>query len=156
MLHVVDDNRHPWQPTGSEDVVWNPPESADPAESLMQRIAASKAGIQSLRCWLRGSDEEKVLEFVNGTDASSAFPEAWRQNWIEGWYDRAGELHCDPWSFKKGDSYTVVTLNGLDDRVPDLDLYTQHGAFLVAYESTVFYHEPVTTEIYADTSTEGL
>ena len=49
-------------------------------------------------------------------------------------YDRAGEVHCDEWSFKRGDAITVVTLNGLDARVPDLDLYTQHGVFFLPYE----------------------
>jgi len=39
--------------------------------------------------------------------------------------------------------------------VPDLDLYTQHGAFLVAYESTEAALGPVTTEIYAPLSTQG-
>ena len=134
LLQVVDDNENEHQETRPGDLVWNPPESEDPIASLLRRVGESEAGLASLRCWLAGSEEEKVLEHVNATDASSAYPEAWRQNWIEGWYDRAGEVHCDEWSFKRGDDITVVTLNGLDARVPDLDLYTQHGVFFLPYE----------------------
>ena len=41
----------------------------------------------------------------------------------------------------------MFSLNGLDDRVPDLGLYTQHGAFLAAYEPTGDQIGP-TLEVY--------
>ena len=137
LLQKVDDNVHPYQPTRDNDLVWNP-EGNNPVKALIERVENSKAGMESLKCWLMGSEAEKVLEYVNGTDASSDYPESWQQNWRESWYDRAGELHCDPWSFGKGDSYTVVTLNGLDERIPldDLSIFTQHGAAFIPYEST--------------------
>ena len=137
LLQKVDDNTNQYQPTGFNDLVWNP-EGNNPVKALIERVENSKAGMESLKCWLMGSEAEKVLEYVNGTDASSDYPESWQQNWRESWYDRAGELHCDPWSFGKGDSYTVVTLNGLDERIPldDLSIFTQHGAAFIPYEST--------------------
>ena len=137
LLQKVDDNTNQYQPTGFNDLVWNP-EGNNPVKALIERVENSKAGMESLKCWLMGSEAEKVLEYVNGTDASSDYPESWQQNWRESWYDRAGELHCDPWSFGKGDSYTVVTLNGLDERIPsdDLGIFTQHGAAFIPYEST--------------------
>jgi hypothetical protein len=132
----VDDNESV-QPTESYDLVWTP-DSEDATQALMDRIRKSAAGMDALRCWSTDSEQEKMLEYVNGTDSSALYPESWHQNWKESWYDRAGEVHCDPWSFKKGDSYTVVTLNGVDDRISadDLSIMTQHGAFFVAYEST--------------------
>ena len=137
LLQKVDDNTNQYQPTGFNDLVWNP-EGNNPVKALIERVENSKAGMESLKCWLMGSEAEKVLEYVNGTDASSDYPESWQQNWRESWYDRAGELHCDPWSFGKGDSSTVVTLNGLDERIPldDLSIFTQHGAAFIPYEST--------------------
>ena len=155
LLQKVDDNTNQYQPTGFNDLVWNP-EGNNPVKALIERVENSKAGMESLKCWLMGSEAEKVLEYVNGTDASSDYPESWQQNWRESWYDRAGELHCDPWSFGKGDSYTVVTLNGLDERIPsdDLGIFTQHGAILIPYESTGPDPGPVTTELYAPYSTD--
>ena len=156
LLQKVDDNVHPYQPTRDNDLVWNP-EGNNPVKALIERVENSKAGMESLKCWLMGSEAEKVLEYVNGTDASSDYPESWQQNWRESWYDRAGELHCDPWSFGKGDSYTVVTLNGLDERIPsdDLGIFTQHGAAFIPYESTGSEIGPV-YEVYGEYSSENL
>ncbi len=85
LLQVVDDNTNPHSPTADNDLIWNP-EVADPVAALMARVQASEAGLEALRCWMLDSDDEQGLEFVNGTDASRAFPNAWNQNWIEGWY----------------------------------------------------------------------
>ena len=43
-------------------------------------------------------------------------------------------MHCDPWSFKKGDSYTIVALNGpapMDGPSPSSNL--QHVDFKLHY-----------------------
>ncbi|UPR03925.1 hypothetical protein HOP50_14g72560 [Chloropicon primus] len=155
LLRQVDDSEGE-QRTGENDLVWTP-EAEDPVQALVDRVLASEAGMESLRCWLMDSESERVLEHVRGTDSSPSHPEAWRQNWRDGWYDRAGELHCDrEWSFRKGDNYTVVTLNGLDERIPpsDLETLTQHGALLLAYESTGVQSGPVTTELYAPYQTD--
>ncbi|QDZ24721.1 hypothetical protein A3770_14p72390 [Chloropicon primus] len=157
LLRQVDDSEGE-QRTGENDLVWTP-EAEDPVQALVDRVLASEAGMESLRCWLMDSESERVLEHVRGTDSSPSHPEAWRQNWRDGWYDRAGELHCDrEWSFRKGDNYTVVTLNGLDERIPpsDLETLTQHGALLLAYESmdeAVGEHGP-SWEVFAPYSTD--
>jgi hypothetical protein len=155
LLQPVDDNESV-QPTESYDLVWTP-DSEDATQALMDRIRKSAAGMDALRCWSTDSEQEKMLEYVNGTDSSALYPESWHQNWKESWYDRAGEVHCDPWSFKKGDSYTVVTLNGVDDRISadDLSIMTQHGAFFAAFESTGPELGP-TMEVYGPYSNDLL
>jgi hypothetical protein len=149
LLHPVDD--YDQGALDRYDLVWTP-DGEDATQALMDRISKSAAGMDSLKCWLTGSDEEKILEHVNGTDASELYPETWQQNWKESWYDRAGEVHCNPWSFEKGDDYTIVTLNGVHDELLDkLDHFTwlQHGILFIAYESTGTEIGP-TLEIYGN------
>ena len=127
-------------PLDEYDVVWTP---EDPSKALEEKVATSKKGLKSLRCWMVASDEEKVLEYVNETAGfSPELSEPWQQNWKGSWYDRAGEVHCNPWSFKKGDSYTVVGMNGIDDRYnwthDQSDFFTmmQHNILFLLYETT--------------------
>ena len=121
------------------DMVWKP---KDPMKALEEKVAGSKAGLKSLRCWMVASNEEVVLEFVNETVPSTENSQPWQQNWKGSWYDRAGEVHCNPWSFKKGDSYTVVGMNGIDDRYnwthDQSDFFTmmQHNILFLLYETT--------------------
>ena len=121
------------------DMVWKP---KDPMKALEEKVAGSKAGLKSLRCWMVTSNEEVVLEFVNETVPSTENSQPWQQNWKGSWYDRAGEVHCNPWSFKKGDSYTVVGMNGIDDRYnwthDQSDFFTmmQHNILFLLYETT--------------------
>ena len=154
LLHKVDDYEGHLD---KYDLVWTP-DGEDATQALMDRINNSTAGMDALRCWLVGSDEEKILEYVNGTDSSSLYPESWQQNWKESWYDRAGEVHCkDSWTFEKGDSYTVVTLNGVDDRLMDkMDTFTmfQHAILFLAYETPEGSELGPTMEVYGDFSTE--
>ena len=124
-------------------------------------MAQSKKGLKSLRCWLVASDEEKVLEYVNETAGfSPELSEPWQQNWKGSWYDRAGEVHCNPWSFKKGDSYTVVGMNGIDDRYnwthDQSDFFTmmQHNILFLLYETTGPELGP-TMEILGDFRSKG-
>ena len=132
-------------------------------EALMERIESSEAGMAALRCFMRSSDGEKTLERVNETDSSSRYPEAWRQNWKGNWYDRAGEVHCDPWSFKAGDNYTVVAMNGIDDRYEwtpdqrDFSTMMQHGIFFLNYETDGDGGEEAvgpTMEVFGDFDTD--
>lgn len=136
LLRTVDDYDPDMIEVKDYDYVWTP-DGEDATQALMDRISSSSAGMDALRCWLIGSEEEKILEHVNGTDSSALYPESWHQNWKESWYDRAGEVHCDPWSFKKGDSYTVVTLNGIYEPMKEENISTlQHNGFWLVYEST--------------------
>jgi hypothetical protein len=118
------------------DLSWVPRDQ-DTHTALFDKIKNSKAGMESLRCWMVPSEEEKTLEFVKGTDASRAYPEAWQQNWEETYYDRVGQVHCNEWSFKKGDNYTIVAINGLRDELADLGKPNlQHIGFKLEYEAT--------------------
>jgi hypothetical protein len=113
------------------------PRGKDAKRSLFDKIKNSKAGMESLRCWMVPSEEERTLEFVKGTDTSLAYPEAWQQGWDETWYDRVGQVHCNEWSFRKGDNYTIVAINGLHDELAGLDKPNlQHYDFKLEYEST--------------------
>ena len=86
--------------------------------------------------------------------------EPWQQNWKGSWYDRAGEVHCNPWSFKKGDSYTLVGMNGIDDRYnwthDQSDFFTmmQHNILFLLYETTGPELGP-TMEILGDFRSKG-
>ena len=121
--------------SNERDMCWMP-RTQDAEAALFDKIKNSKAGMEALRCWLNPSNEEKTLEFVKGTDTSLQYPEAWQQNWEETWYDRVGQVHCDPWSFKKGDNYTIVAINGLRDELADLGKPNlQHIGFKLEYES---------------------
>ncbi|QDZ23632.1 hypothetical protein HOP50_11g61720 [Chloropicon primus] len=139
------------------DWVWTP---KDPPRALFERVRGSEKGINSLRCWLSASDEEKVLEYVNGTSKSPDYRQAWQQDWKASWYDRSGEVHCKPWTFKKGDNYTVVALNGIDERYnwthDQSDFFTmmQHDIFFLAYETTGPELGP-TMEIFGDFESSG-
>jgi hypothetical protein len=118
------------------DQCWIPRGNQDAQEALFDKIKNSKAGMDALRCWLNPSEEEKTLEFVEGTDTSRAYPEAWQQNWEETWYDRVGQVHCNEWPFSKGENYTVVSINGLRDELADLDKPNlQHIGFKLEYET---------------------
>ena len=136
---VGDNNVTKNGPLDEYDLVWVP---EDPTKALEEKVARSKKGLKSLRCWLIASDQEVVLEFVNETVPSPELSEPWQQNWKGSWYDRAGEVHCNPWSFKKGDSYTVVGMNGIDDRYnwthDQSDFFTmmQHNILFILYETT--------------------
>ena len=160
LLTRVDDNSTNAGPLGRFDWVWTP---KDPIAALNAKVRGSEAGMESLRCWMVASDEEKILEFVNETDASGAYREPWRQHWKGSWYDRSGEVHCDPWSFKAGDNYTVVAMNGIDDRyewTPDQsDFFTmmQHGIFFLNYETDGDGGEEAvgpTMEVFGDFDTD--
>jgi hypothetical protein len=130
-------------PESSTEVSWTydtswMPRGQDAEKALFDKIKNSKAGMESLRCWMVPSEEEKTLEFVKGTDTSRAYPEAWQQNWEETWYDRVGQVHCNEWSFRKGDNYTIIAINGVRDELagsldkPNL----QHVGFKMEYETT--------------------
>jgi len=134
LLQKVDDQINNMKPR-DYDYVWAP-DGEDPVEALKNRINGSEAGWDSLRCWLAPGEGERILERVEATDSSAEYPEAWNQNWKGNWYDRAGEVHCKPWSFKKGDHYTIVTLNGVHDEMKDQNILTlQHNGFWMVYES---------------------
>jgi hypothetical protein len=118
------------------DQCWIPRGNQDAQEALFDKIKNSKAGMDALRCWLVPSEDEKTLEFVKGTDTSLAYPEAWQQNWDETYYDRVGQVHCNEWSFKKGDNYTIVAINGLRDELAGLGKPNlQHIGFKLEYET---------------------
>jgi len=144
LLTRVDDNNQTKNgPLGEFDYVWSQKNwtKGDAIRALEDKVGGSDKGFQSLRCWLRTSDEERVLEFVDGTAKEPR--EAKDQDWKASWYDRSGEVHCDPWSFKAGDNYTVVALNGIDQEKynwthDQSDFFTmmQHGIFFTAYETT--------------------
>ena len=159
LLRKVDDNNQTRNGKLDEyDLVWTPD---DPIRALEEKVAQSKKGLKSLRCWLVASDEEVVLEFVNETAGfSPELSEPWQQNWKGSWYDRAGEVHCNPWSFKKGDSYTVVGMNGIDDRYnwthDQSDFFTmmQHNILFLLYETTGPELGP-TMEILGDFRSKG-
>jgi hypothetical protein len=122
--------------TDSADQCWIPRGNQDAQEALFDKIKNSKAGMEALRCWLVPSEDEKTLEFVKGTDTSRAYPEAWQQNWDETYYDRVGQVHCNEWSFKKGDNYTIVAINGLRDELAGLGKPNlQHIGFKLEYEA---------------------
>uniref|UniRef100_A0A7S2Z623 Uncharacterized protein n=1 Tax=Chloropicon laureae TaxID=464258 RepID=A0A7S2Z623_9CHLO len=98
--------------------------------------------MDALRCWLEPgeSPDARTLDHVAGTDTSALYPEAWQQNWEDSWYDRVGQVYCNgTWDFERGDSYTIVALNGLDPRLdedggwdkPNL----QHAGFKLVYET---------------------
>lgn len=118
------------------DTSWIP-RGQDAEKALFDKIKNSKAGMESLRCWMVPSEEEKTLEYVKGTDTSLEYPEAWQQNWDETWYDRVGQVHCNPWDFRKGDNYTIIAINGLRDELADLNKPNlQHIGFKLEYETT--------------------
>jgi hypothetical protein len=124
-----------YQESNDLDQSWIP-RGQDAHTALENKIMNSKAGMRALRCWL--DPEEKTLEFVQGTDTNSplAYPEAWQQNWEETWYDRVGQVKCNPWSFRKGDDYTIVAINGVRDELADLDNPNlQHIGFKLEYET---------------------
>ncbi|QDZ24722.1 hypothetical protein HOP50_14g72580 [Chloropicon primus] len=136
LLFKVDDQVNNLKPS-DYDYVWTVDGAEDVVEALRARVGNSTAGLESLRCYLRSSDAEKILERVDATNSSSQFPEAWQQNWKGNLYDRAGEVHCKPWEFKKGDSYTIVTLNGVHDEMRNQSIATfQHQGFWLVYETT--------------------
>ena len=153
----MDDNSTNAGKLGQWDYVWAP---EDPTKSLWERVKKSEKGQKSLRCRMMASEEEKILEYVNETGVSDTFSEPWQQNWKGSWYDCSGEVHCDPWSFKKGDSYTVVAMNGIDPRYEwthdQSDFFTmmQHGIFFLAYETAGPDLGP-TMEIFGDFHTDG-
>merc|ERR1712072_581788 len=130
-------------PESSNEVSWTYdtswiPRGQDAEKVLFDKIRNSKAGMESLRCWMVPSEEEKTLEFVKGTDTSPLdYPEAWQQGWEETHYDIVGQVHCNEWSFKKGDNYTIVAINGLREELAGLDKPNlQHYDFKLEYEST--------------------
>ena len=159
LLRKVDDNNQTRNGKLDKfDLVWTPD---DPIRALEEKVAQSKKGLKSLRCWLVASDEEKVLEYVNETAGfSPELSEPWQQNWKGSWYDRAGEVHCNPWSFKKGDSYTLVGMNGIDDRYnwthDQSDFFTmmQHNILFLLYE-TIGPELGPTMEMFGSFNTQG-
>ncbi|QDZ24797.1 hypothetical protein HOP50_14g73370 [Chloropicon primus] len=156
LLKPVDDNNVTKNgPLDMFDKVWTP---EDPIQALSDKIGLK--GKESMRCWLMHNEDEKVLEFVEGSDSSSKYPSAWQQDWKASYYDRAGEVHCKPWSFKKGERYTVVALNGLDPHFnwthDQSDFFTmmQHNILFLPYKS----HGPElgpTMEIYGNFETNS-
>ena len=111
------------QNSTEKDACWIPPPEQDAVQVLMDTIKSSSAGMGALKCWLVPGDsaDDRTLEFVRGTDTSPGeYPEAWQQNWKESWYDRVGTVYCDgSWTFKKGEPYTIVAVNGLDEKLSD-------------------------------------
>ena len=159
LLRKVDDNNQTRNGKLDKfDLVWTPD---DPIRALEEKVAQSKKGLKSLRCWLVASDEEKVLVYVNETAGfSPELSEPWQQNWKGSWYDRAGEVHCNPWSFEKGDRYTVVGMNGIDDRYnwthDQSDFFTmmQHNILFLLYE-TIGPELGPTMEMFGGFNTQG-
>ena len=135
------------------DQCWIPREQ-DAEQVLFDKIRNSKAGMDALRCWLVPSEEEKTLEHVQGTDTSYEYPHAWQQNWEDTFYDRVGQVHCNPWTFNKGDNYTIVAINGLREELAGLDKPNlQHIGFKLEYETFGDMVGP-NVEVYAPYSEE--
>ncbi len=128
------------------DVCWIPRQGGDGGHggggakrALMDRIARSEAGLDALRCWLEpdaSKPDARILDHVSATNSSSSlYPEAWQQNWVDSWYDRVGQVHCNgTWDFDRGDSYTIVALNGLDPQLEGSEMPNlQHAGFKLDY-----------------------
>uniref|UniRef100_A0A7S2Z7S4 Uncharacterized protein n=1 Tax=Chloropicon laureae TaxID=464258 RepID=A0A7S2Z7S4_9CHLO len=118
-------------PEGEDEGFWEGEGGGDVQSRLWGPPALSSLGKGDL-------GGEKILERVEATDSTAAFPESWHQRWKGNSYDRAGEVRCGPggWRFKAGDRYTVLSLNGIHEEMADQGIVSlQHNAFFTLYES---------------------